>query len=106
MHQTTKLKKLKINQNTQDINKLIVNLSGRILSFHEISLLKKGFNFNISRPRLTPFNVIPTIETALNVLPSETPNEMRNKIMTTLLHQKSHNPNITKNELYALKQLG
>ncbi|VDP87711.1 unnamed protein product [Schistosoma mattheei] len=91
--------------NKHDMNKIIVNLSDRLLNPHEISLLKKGLNFNINRHKLTPFNVIPTLEPALNILPNDTANELRNKIMNTLLHQKPHNPNINKNEYYALKQL-
>ncbi|CAH8517438.1 unnamed protein product [Schistosoma curassoni] len=42
---------------------------------------------------------------SLNFLLNETANDLRNKIAATLLHQKPHNSNLTKNELYALKQL-
>ncbi|KAH9593866.1 hypothetical protein MS3_00002171 [Schistosoma haematobium] len=91
--------------NTMDIKKLIVNLSDRNPNAHEISLLQKGPNFNLNRLQLSPFKIIRAIERALDVLPSETANEFRNKIMVMLLHQKPYNSNLSKNELYALKQL-
>ncbi|VDP33399.1 unnamed protein product [Schistosoma mattheei] len=91
--------------NTMDIKKLIVNLSDRNPNAHEISLLQKGPNFNLNRLQLSPFKIIRAIEPALDVLPSETANEFRNKIMVMLSHQKPYNSNLSKNELYALKQL-
>ncbi|CAH8464949.1 unnamed protein product [Schistosoma rodhaini] len=102
---SSKVKQTRDKSNTVDINKVLVNLSDRILNSHEISLLKKGLNFNINRPQLSPFNIIPAIEPALNILPNETANELRNKLMSALLRQKSQKSNMTKNELHALKQL-
>nr|CAX83713.1 reverse transcriptase [Schistosoma japonicum] len=98
-------KQNKNNSKSLDLNKVVVNLSDRILNEQEISLLRKGLNFNMNRSRLSVFDVIPTIDSALNKLPEDQANIVRNKISSTLLHQKPNNCNMSKNEIYALKQL-
>ena len=45
----------------------VCNLSDKQLTDHELSLLQKGLNFNLNRKPLSPFEVIPAVEPALNV---------------------------------------
>ncbi|VDP75263.1 unnamed protein product, partial [Schistosoma mattheei] len=95
----------KIKSKELDINKIVVNLSDRQLNQHELSILKKGLNFNMNRTRISASEIIPLIEPVLSNVPDDQANSLRFKIAAAILNQKPNTPNISKEETYALKQL-
>ena len=88
-----------------DTDKVVVNLSNRILSNCELSILKKGLNFNLNKRQLSSFEVIPAIEPSLKCVTAEVANVIRHKVSATLLNQKPSLSNISKAEQLALKHL-
>ncbi|CAH8602481.1 unnamed protein product [Schistosoma rodhaini] len=93
------------NSKELDINKIVVNLSDKHLNQHELSLLEKGLNFNLSKTQLMASEIIPIIEPALNNVPTDQANSVRFRISNALLKQKPNTHNLFKEEMYALKQL-
>ncbi|CAH8868385.1 unnamed protein product [Trichobilharzia szidati] len=88
-----------------DKSKWVVNLSTHTLSPTEISVLEKGLNFNVSLDKLKPEDVIPKIEIALSGIDKTTADEVRAQCALTLKRQKCGKPNLTKQEIEALKHL-
>ncbi|CAH8455511.1 unnamed protein product [Heterobilharzia americana] len=79
--------------NSIDISEVVVNLSDRNLFEYESSLHQKGPNFNLNKPCLSAFETTPTTEPALKSIACEAVNEVRYKISSKLLLQKSSTNN-------------
>nr|CAH8870132.1 unnamed protein product [Trichobilharzia regenti] len=83
----------------------IHNMSDKILTENEISLLQKALNFNITRKPLSVQEIAPMIEPALQQLTNEESQSARQKISHILITQRNIPSNLTKQEYEALRNL-
>ena len=100
------------NRNLNDLNatidttKWVVNLSARLLTEDEISILKKGFKFAVAPQSIPVSNMLCAVEKGLEAINDQSIADMaRAKITTVIKNAKPPEPNVTPQEMNALKTL-
>ena len=100
-----------VNVNKQDKDDLqskwVVNLSDRVLTPHETSLLKKGLNFAVAPTSIPVNDYIIGIESACNLLGpnSQQAQTLRADCVKIIKHASPPKPNITAKEKLSLRSL-
>ncbi|KER24426.1 hypothetical protein T265_07902 [Opisthorchis viverrini] len=83
----------------------VVNLSNRPLSEKERTLLDKGVNFTLSKRVIRSKEIISSVESVFQKLPSMEAERLRIQLVTVLKSQQPGDPNITPTERRALNTL-
>ena len=92
-------------ENNPVTDKWVKNVSGRDLSKHEMSVLKKGLNFAVSQDEIPVVDIITATETACRNLEKSEADELRSEVVSTIKGGKKLTSNISKSERKALKDL-
>ncbi|XP_072380766.1 uncharacterized protein [Diabrotica undecimpunctata] len=92
-------------ESKQHTERTVVNLSDKVLTPAETSLLAKGVNFAIA-PKVTPKeDIIANIESAIRNLPIEKAEEIRTESARILHKAKTPKNNLSHQEIRAIKSL-
>jgi hypothetical protein len=84
--------------------KFIINLSKYVLTDSEEAVLMKGLNFLVTNPH-SNLHMACAVESVVSKLPQTLGMEIRSKIRSMLEKSKSSRPNMTIEELKAVKSL-
>jgi hypothetical protein len=89
-----------------DTEKVVVNLTDRVLDLAAVAILSTGSNFaHTTNPRLNLKDVISVVKCSIQHLPTEAAEEIRQETNRILRHSKSQKRNISKAEREALLAL-
>ncbi|XP_029653438.1 uncharacterized protein LOC115226568 [Octopus sinensis] len=85
--------------------KAVINVSSQHLGSSEEAVLNKGHNFATTIKRIPYLDIIASIEEITVKIPKARGDELRWKVRQVLEKAKLSEPNITKEETFAIKRL-
>ncbi|PSN31251.1 hypothetical protein C0J52_26176, partial [Blattella germanica] len=88
-----------------DTSRIVVNLSKRILTTAETSLLEKGGNYAVTPEKIPIEDIIANLESAIGYIPTNAAEEIRNETTRILHKAKRPQRNLSKEELQAIRTL-
>ena len=106
--QKKKFEKLSVNQKSTpklDTTRTVINLSNRVLSDAEVSVLAKGGNFAVTPKEVPTEDIISNLEAAIRSLPEEKAQELRTETARILQRAKPPRSNLKPKEFKAIRDL-
>ena len=83
-----------------DKNKWVINLSSRLLSDAEVSLLEKGLDFAVTPTKIPATEIVAKVESAIRTLDSEQADTIRRTVNNILQQAEPTKPSLTSRRKY------